>query len=138
MKLFLDSDVLLDFFLLRQPFFEDAKQIMIFCESGKITGFISPIVISNIYYLMRKTYSNAECMDKLRFLLDFFEIAELNKKSVLTAVDSKFSDFEDALQNYAAEQNKVDLIVTRNNKDYKHSNLPVMSPENFLKTFNTI
>ena len=91
-----------------------------------------------MYYMMRKTYSHAECMDKFKFLLGFFEVISPSKKAVLTSIDSKFSDFEDALQNFSAEENKIDIIVTRNVKDYKHSNIPVMNPENFLKTFNTI
>jgi hypothetical protein len=67
-------------------------------------------------------------------LLNYIDIINVNKKTVLDSLYSEFTDFEDALQNYAAENTEIKIIVTRNLKDYKKSSLSVYTPESFLKT----
>lgn len=69
-------------------------------------------------------------------LLSFVDVATISKEVIITALNSDFKDFEDALQNFCAQTNKeFNIIVTRNIKDYKNSELSVMSPEIYLKTF---
>jgi len=73
-------------------------------------------------------------IEKLKLLLSILEILVIDKNAIVVALNSDFKDFEDALQNYAAElSGEINLIITRNTKDYKKSNLGVMSPEDFLK-----
>lgn len=133
-KVLLDSDVILDFFFDREPFSENAAQILSLCESKKITGYITPVILSNVYYLLRQSATHEKVIEKLKMLVSFTEILVINKESILQALHSEFKDFEDALQNYAAEINDtIDCIVTRNTKDYKKSTLGVLTPENYLK-----
>ena len=74
-------------------------------------------------------------IEKLKELLRIIDIAEINKEVIIEALNSKFKDFEDALQHFSAKSEKeIKLILTRNIKDYKTSSLPVMTPETFLKT----
>jgi predicted nucleic acid-binding protein len=133
-KVLLDSDVILDFFFDREPFSDNAAQILSLCESKKITGYITPVILSNVYYLLRQSATHEKVIEKLKILVSFTEILVINKESILQALHSEFKDFEDALQNYAAEINDtIDCIVTRNTKDYKKSTLGVLTPENYLK-----
>ncbi|WP_396176095.1 type II toxin-antitoxin system VapC family toxin [Flavobacterium sp.] len=133
-KVLLDSDVILDFFFDREPFSENAAQILSLCESKEITGYITPVILSNVYYLLRQSATHEKVIEKLKMLVSFTEILVINKESILQALHSEFKDFEDALQNYAAEINDtIDCIVTRNTKDYRKSTLGVLTPENYLK-----
>lgn len=133
-KILIDTDVILDFFFDREPFSENAAKILSLCESKEIIGFVTPVIISNVYYLLRQTAKHEKVIEKLKMLISITEILVINKDSILQALNSEFKDFEDALQNYSAELNKeIDIIVTRNIKDYKNSSLGVMTPDNYLK-----
>jgi len=135
-KILLDTDIILDFFFDREPYSENAAKILSLCESNRIEAYITPNVISNVYYLLRKTAPHIQVITKLRLLLSITNILTVNKEIILQAMNSSFKDFEDALQNYSAESNKtIDVIVTRNIKDYKKSTLSVQTPDAFLKTF---
>lgn len=135
-KVLIDTDVLLDFFFDRKPFSEAATEILSACENKKIEGFVTAIMLSNMYYLLRKTAKHEKVMANLKLLLGFINVIPTNKKAVLDALYSDFKDFEDALQNFSAQNNnEIKIIITRNTKDYKTSSLSVMNPEGFMKTF---
>jgi predicted nucleic acid-binding protein len=130
----IDTDVVLDFFFDRMPFAEYATQIFNLCEQGKIKGYVTPVIISNVYYLLSKNAKHNEVISKLKQLLTILEISEIKKHIILEALNSKFKCFEVALQNYSAENNKlIKILLTRNTKDYKESNLAIISPEMYLK-----
>ncbi|SDZ82574.1 PIN domain-containing protein [Arachidicoccus rhizosphaerae] len=134
-KVLIDTDVVLDFFFDRKPFSNDATQLLSLCEKGEIQGFVTPVMISNVYYILRKTARHEKVIESLKKLLNIIEVAQINKQTVLNALHSGFKDFEDALQNFAADNEKdVSIIITRNIKDYKTSELSVMTPGIYLKT----
>ena len=129
----IDPDIPLDFFFDRKPFSDDAAKILGMCEKGEIKAYVTPVIISNVYYLLKKTATQAKVISNLKKLLAFVEVATINKEIIIDAMNSEFTDFEDALQNYAAAQAKeITIIITRNIKHYKKSNLAVMSPETYL------
>lgn len=133
-KILIDTDVILDFFFDREPFSEDASKVLSLCEKGEIQGFITPVMVSNIYYLLRTTARHEKVIDKLKMLLNIVSIALINKQTVLDALNSRFKDFEDALQNFSAQSEKgIKIIVTRNIKGYKTSTLSVMAPDAYLR-----
>ena len=133
-KILLDTDVILDFFFDRAPFSDDSAQILSLCESHDIKGFITPVILSNTYYLLRQQAKHEKVIEKLKELVQILDVLSINKAVILESLNSTFKDFEDALQNFAAQSsNKIDVIVTRNIKDYKDSELVVMTPENYLK-----
>ena len=132
-KVLIDTDVILDFLFDRKPFSEDAAQILSWCENSKIQGFVTSIVLSNIYYLLRKTAKHEKVIENLKMLLNIVDVITTNKDTVLDALHSEFKDFEDALQNFSAQNsNEIKVIITRNSKDYKTSNLAVMEPETYI------
>lgn len=134
-RVFIDTDVILDFFFDRKPFSDNAAKVLSLCESREIKGFITSVIISNVYYLLRQTSTHEKVIEKLTQLVTITEVLTTDKDVILKALNSNFKDFEDALQNYSAEYNgQIDLIVTRNIKDFKNSSLGVMTPENYLKT----
>ena len=130
----IDTDVLLDFFFDRKPFAKFATEVLNNCEEKKIKGFTTPVIICNVYYLLSKTAKHQLIIEKIKQLLSIIEITEMNKEVVLDALNSEFKDFEDALQNSSALQNEViNIILTRNIKDFKQSGLAVLTPETYLK-----
>ena len=132
-KVLIDTDVILDFLFDRKPFSEDAAQILSWCENSKIQGFVTSIMLSNIYYLLRKTAKHEKVIENLKMLLNIVDVITTNKDTVLDALHSEFKDFEDALQNFSAQNHdEIKVIITRNIKDYKRSNLVVMEPETYI------
>lgn len=132
MKVLLDSDVILDFFLGRELFYKNSTQIFKLCENKNIEGFTTPVIISNVFYILKKEYGNTFSLECIKDLIEIIDIVNISKNSIQQAIDSEFSDFEDALQSYSAEEYKMDCIITRNTKDYKNSKLKVMIPQDFI------
>ena len=134
-KVLIDTDVILDFFFDRKPFSEYAAKILSMCELKIIQGFVTPVIYSNVYYLLRQTAKHEKVIEKLSKLLTITDVLIIDKEVLVQALSSKFKDFEDALQNYAAvKAGIIDTIVTRNIKDYKNSEIGVLTPEEYLKT----
>jgi predicted nucleic acid-binding protein len=98
-KVLIDTDVILDFFFDRKPFSEEASLILNLCEKDKIKGFITSIMLSNIYYLLRKTAKHEKVIENLKILMRFIDVIITDKKAIIDALNSDFKDFEDALQN---------------------------------------
>jgi predicted nucleic acid-binding protein len=133
-RILIDTDVVLDFFFDRKPFSDDATRIFILCEKKRVWGFVTPVIISNVYYLLRKTAKHEKVIENLSMLMNILDVATINKASILEALHSEFKDFEDAIQNFSAQhENDIKIIVTRNIKDYKESSLSIMTPETYLR-----
>ena len=133
-KAFIDSDVLLDFLLEREPFATDAAQILSMADLGRLYLFTTPIVLANCHYILRKYNSRKLIVQQLSRLMALLEIANIDKDIVLEALNSSFSDFEDALQNYSAIRSNLKIIITRNIRDYKNSKAVVLLPSEFLSS----
>jgi len=134
-KILIDTDVFIDFLANRMPHADYAEDIFIAAGSKRISAATTGVILSNAYYILRKNSSHQSIVDKFSRLLDYMIVINIDKQTIVKAINSKFKDFEDALQNYAGEQSgEIDVIVTRNIKDYKHSALSVMSPLEFVKT----
>lgn len=133
-KALFNTDVILDFFFDRKPHSENASQLLSLCESKRLAGFVTPVICSNVYCILRRTARHDKVVDKLKQLLMILDVVNMNGDVVRSALNSDFSDFEDALQNVAATRsNQINVIVTRNIKDYRNSKLGVLTPENYLK-----
>ncbi|MBE0424549.1 MAG: PIN domain-containing protein [Lutibacter sp.] len=136
-RILIDIDVILDLFFDREPFSENAAKVLSLCEKKVIIGFVTPVIISNVYYLLSQKGKQEKVIEKLKILLSILEVLVIDKNTIIVALNSEFKDFEDALQNYSAEiKGEIDIIITRNTKDYKKSKLGIMNPENFLKLVN--
>ncbi len=134
-KVLIDTDVILDFFFEREPFSDNAAKVLSQCERKIIVGYVTPVILSNVYYLLSKNTKPEKVIEKLKKLLIILDVLTIDKRMIVAALNSDFKDFEDAIQNYAAEINdKVDIIITRNTKDYKKSKLAIMNPQEFLNS----
>lgn len=133
-KVLIDTDVLMDFFYDRKPFAKYSTDLINRCAEKQIQGFTTPVIISNVYYLLRKTAKHNIIVEKIKQLLTIIEIVKMNKNTVMNALNSEFKDFEDALQNFSVIENgQINIILTRNLKDFKKSELAILTPETYLK-----
>ena len=135
-ELFIDSDVIIDFLIDRKPFSQHAAKIFSLIAHKKVKGYSSSLCFSNIYYVLSKYASHKIIISKLMELSELIRILKVDEKIILSALHSNFKDFEDSIQYFTAIEHKsIDIIVTRNIKDFKKSELPVLTPETFLKTY---
>lgn len=134
-KVFIDTDVILDIALMREPFFEASKAILAMAETNLIVGNISSNAVANIYYILRKLGGDKKARLFLEKLIKYLTVISINHKNIIDALKSSFTDFEDGLQYFAALENSCDYIITRNIADYKSAKLRVRSPEDFIQMF---
>ncbi len=131
-KIFIDSDIILDVFAKRGRFYHPSAKLLSHAEMKRVSGVTTPLVFANVYYVLRRMKSKAFALQSLRKLRIIINVLSLDQKHIDQALNSAFTDFEDALQYYAAMSKKLDYIVTRNKKDYKHSSITVCTPEEYL------
>lgn len=134
-KVFLDTDVLIDFLTKRVPFEVEAMKLMEYGNRKKLRIYISSLCLSNIYYLVSSVENKTKSREKIKGLLKLTEVLAIDKKIVEKAAYSEFKDFEDGIQNYCAEENGIKIVITRNVKDFNKSNLSIQTPKEFIQEF---
>jgi predicted nucleic acid-binding protein len=128
--IFLDTNVLIDFFADRKPFSIEAAKLFNFSFTKEINIYISAVSYNNIYYILRQSCSHAETIKMLAELNEWTDIIDVTKDIIKKSIKSDFKDFEDAIQyNCAKSLSKIDFIVTRDTKDFKSSSLPILTPK---------
>lgn len=128
--LFLDTNVLIDFFADRKPFSMEAAKLFNYSFKKEINIYISAVSYNNIYYILRQSCSHAETIKMLAELSEWTDIIDVTKEIIKKSIKSDFKDFEDAIQyNCAKSLSKIDFIVTRDTKDFKSSSLPILTPK---------
>lgn len=129
---FLDTNVVIDFYQKRAPFFSQASVIFQLAVEKQIAIVVSTTTIVNCFYLLRKTYDRAELYLKMRALCQLTSIVKTDDNTVQQALFKEWPDFEDCVQYISAVNAEVDYIVTRNISDFVQSEIPVLSTEDFL------
>lgn len=133
-KLFVDSDVVIDFFTDREPHANPASELFELNEQGKVKLYLSAISINNIYYITRRFLGHKKALEVVEILTEMTEIIGTTKKEIVEALKNDFTDYEDSIQySSALTINDLDAIITRNIKDYKNSSKAVLTPLSFLK-----
>jgi predicted nucleic acid-binding protein len=131
-RLFIDSDIILDLVQKREPHFGPAVELFTQIERNKALGFVSPLIFSNLYYILRKVESRRFALDILLRLKALLTILTINEKIIELSLSSSFIDFEDAVQYYAALENNIDYLITRNKRDYKESGSIICSAKEYI------
>ena len=132
-KIFLDTDVALDHLADRQPFAEYAHRLFAMAETGELTVCVSSLSFSNLYYILRKLQGHADALALLGKLKLLVRVSAVTETEINAALSSSFKDFEDAIQHFAAKtEGGISAIVTRNKADYSASEIPILSPKEYL------
>ena len=130
-KVFPDTNIVADLFLKREPFCENSLKLFALGFHKRITLYVSSLSYATLAYLCRKMKKEERILlfEKLRNLT---ETTAVDKQIVDKALVSDFDDLEDAMQYYSAVSAKVDIVLTRNKKDFVEANVPVMTPDEFF------
>jgi predicted nucleic acid-binding protein len=131
-SVFLDSDVVLDLYIDREPHHEDALRLFTSLKRMKVTCYCSPIVIANTYYILSKVKNTKYALEKMRNLRRLVSIAPVGEKTIDRALEDPNKDFEDSIQLNCAIENGIKVIVTRNAKHFSRERISVMSPHEYL------
>jgi len=133
MKVLIDTNVLLDVLLAREPFVKDSTEILRRSEQKKIEGFVTTNSIVDTIYVMKKYIHDKELRENsVRTIVTILDIVSINKKDLLKAFDMGFSDYEDALIAQCALKIKADYIITRDCNDFISSPVNSISPKDFI------
>jgi predicted nucleic acid-binding protein len=134
MALLIDTNIILDWLLIRRPFAEPARHVIKLCIGGIFQGYLAAHTILNIFYILRKEKSIAERTEILLMLCNYFEIINIEKLMMVSVLENDdLQDLEDGLQIQCAKDANLDYIITRNIKDFTKSSIKALLPEEFLK-----
>jgi predicted nucleic acid-binding protein len=137
MRVFVDTDVILDLLLARQPFFSAATDLFVRIQAGEIEGCVSPLIFSNLFYILRKELSAPMAVSALRKLKLLVRVLTVDERTIDLALASPFTDFEDAIQYYTALEHDLDAIVTRNKEDYRTAKLPILTAKECVELYRS-
>jgi predicted nucleic acid-binding protein len=132
-KVFVDTDIVIDLLTKREPFYPSAAKVFSLAADKKIDLYISPVLISNLFYILRKVLGREEAINAIRKLRVLVRVVTIDEEIVDLVLSSKFKDIEDGFQYYGALQDKIGILLTRNTKDFVGKEIVIMNCEEFIE-----
>ncbi|MEB3174436.1 MAG: PIN domain-containing protein [Cyanobacteriota bacterium] len=132
MKILIDTNIVIDVALEREPFFEDSDRVLALAEEKVFDGYLSAASISDIFYIVRKDKGKYLTFEFLQYIISFCSIATVDERVIKNALASNPKDFEDAIQHQTALTAGLNGIVTQNPKDYAQASISVLTPTELL------
>jgi len=133
-KVFLDTDVILDLLAEREPHFEAAVELFLQIQDKTILAYTSPVIIANIFYILNRHFDRKKAIQSLIKLKSLVKVLNCGDHVIELALSSDFKGFEDSIQYYTALENNIDILITRNVKDYKTANITTSTPLEYVKS----
>jgi predicted nucleic acid-binding protein len=127
MKVLLDTNIILDWWLERRPFMDEAQYVLSAAESGQVEGSLCATSVTTLFYLSAKEGGASQGRKAIETLLKFLEIAPVNRAVVTQALESPTRDYEDAVLAFSARESKIDAIVTRDKHGFERSPVRILS-----------
>ncbi len=136
MQILIDTNVILDWLMHREPFSENAKYIMEEAMFGNVEGYLTAHTFSDLFYILRKDIDVSKRKQLLLLLCEYFHIIVENKETIRMALlNERWNDLEDGLQMQCAIEKNLDYIVTRNKKDFSSSKVKAILPEEWIELY---
>ena len=133
MKIVIDTNIIIDILQKRDPFFADSFLAVQKAISNEIACLLSASAATDIYYIMKRVLgSNSKARNELMYLSMMVNFTDVLGSDIQAALISPLSDFEDAVVDTMAARTGASYILTRNDKDYSNSNVPAITPREFL------
>jgi predicted nucleic acid-binding protein len=130
-NVFVDNNIVLDLLRKREEFYEEAQELFSLADQKEVKLFISALTIANTHFVLFK-HLKMEARKVLNKFKVLVEVLPLENKILELSLASNRKDFEDAIQYYTAIENNMNVIITRNKKDFKNSSLPVLTAREYL------
>ncbi|MHB8125796.1 MAG: type II toxin-antitoxin system VapC family toxin [Desulfitobacteriaceae bacterium] len=136
MNVMIDTNVILDAGLNRRPFNAFAEKILLLVADEKVNASITASSVTDIYYFLRRDYQNSDrAKEMLINFFNIFEVIDVTKSDCEKALGLPMDDYEDALLATCAKRRRIELIITRNLKDFAESPVKAISPDDFLTNY---
>ena len=133
MKVLIDTNVIVDVALEREPFYAESDRILTLAEEAQIQGYVSASTFSDLYYIIRRDKGRDWTLEFLRQLATFCQVATVDNSVISIALTCNFKDFEDAIQYSTAVINLIDAIVTRNPRDFPVTTPRIVTPNQLIE-----
>lgn len=130
-RIFLDTNVILDFFLEREPFYYDALKLWAACEEGAVDGYVSALTITNVHYIAQRIKSPTTAMIAVRGILDVFNVVPLDKELLRHAADLHDRDYENDIQLQSAVKAGCSHLFTRDPTHFHSKAIAIVPPSSF-------
>jgi len=137
-RILIDTNVVLDVALERQPYLRTSEQVLLAVEQGKLEGYTSASTFTDLYYLIRRARGRDWALSFLIRLLTFCQIAPVDQNVISNALEANFSDLEDAVQYETAIAHQLEAIVTRNPQDFPENALQILTPEALIQQLSQV
>jgi predicted nucleic acid-binding protein len=131
-NLLIDTNIIIDLLAKRKDFYQEAQELFTLADENKVNLYISSLTFANTHYVLTKELNVDEARKVLIKFKLLVKILPLDDKILELALSSDFKDFEDAIQYHTALENRLEIIITRNKKDFKMSRLPVLTAKEYL------
>jgi len=131
-RILVDTNIIIDLLTKRKEFYIPASELFTLADKKEIELAISSLSIANTFCLLSKELNDKKSKEILRKFKLIVKVLPMDDKIIDLSLNSDFKDFEDAIQYYTALENNLEIIITRNLKDFKLAKIPVMTVENYL------
>ena len=133
MKIYLDTNLIIDVLAEREPFYDRSRKIWELVEKRDLTGYLSATTITDIFYIINKQLGVKRAYETIKKIMAVFNITSVSEADIRKALNLEFKDFEDALQLICAKKIKAKYLITRNKEDFQEGkDLQIVNPEEFL------
>lgn len=132
MRVLLDTNIILDIALKRDPHFKDSANVFKKIDNKKIHGFVTATTITDIYYISKRDRGHQITINFISNLIEIIDVIGVDREVIVEALESPLTDFEDAVQSVSSQLNDIEFIITRNQKDFFHSEIKALTPKEFL------
>ncbi len=134
MKILLDTNVILDVWLAREPFWRDSARLLAKVERGEVEGILSPTTVTTLHYLGKKQLGEKKARELVKSLVRICAVGLISEQTFNRTIETKITDFEDAVLATLARDEGVDYIATRNCRDFRRSLIPAKEPAELVNT----
>ena len=135
-RIFLDTNVIIDFLEQREPFFKAAANVIDLGAKQKIILYTSAISFLNCIYVIQKTIGYAKAVDSIKLLTQIIHVSPITNAEFFSALNVESPDIEDVTQYYSAISVGCETIITPNAKDFPKDTICIVSPDEFLKQWS--
>jgi len=133
-SILVDTNIVLDLLAKREEFIVEAQQLFTLSDKNEIALYVSSLTFANTYYILSQKMKLNDARKILRKFKVLVEVLPMDDKIIDLSLESDFKDFEDAIQYHTAIKNEINIIITRNLKDFKTSRIPVLTAKNYIET----
>lgn len=133
-RILVDTNIVLDLFAKRKEFIIEAQELFTLSDKNEIKLYVSSLTFANTYYILSQKMKLNDVRKILRKFKILVEVLPMDDKIIDLSLESDFKDFEDAIQYHTAIENDINIIITRNLKDFKTSGTPVLTAKNYIET----